>query len=335
MLNALRKRNHVLPAMVFSLGIVCSILLFSTSPILGSLSCLIILFLTYLELVTQWSFRAPPRRKPALEDPRFERRMVVVNGQQLAHYIAAGRPGMPLVWMCHGWTSASCRMIDRADSFLNRGWSVLLVDLPGHGISGGLEKWSAEESTSYLLEAINQLHRKQPELFGAGIVHYGHSIGAFIGLRISKRRGELNEGMNVQGWIMESPMTGYTEIFGETCNILRIPSALRPIVLRKTLRHFNARNEGVALFNRLDEADVPLWGMPRERVLLVQAIPDERLGSIHHERLIRLIEGGDNPSLLTTSLLDDLTHSGSHESPSRKAAVEAWLDEHFNGHSSA
>ena len=91
----------------------------------------------------------------------------------------------------------------------------------------------------------------------------------------------------------------------------------------------------MALFNRLDEADVPLWGMPRESVLLVQAIPDERLGSIHHERLIRLIEGGDNPSLLTTSLLDDLTHSGSHESPSRKAAVEAWLDEHFNGHSSA
>ena len=335
MLNALRKRNQVLPAMVFSLGIVCSVLLISISVILGFLGCLITLFLTYLELVTQWSFRAPPRRKPALEDARFERHMVVAKGQQLAHYIAAGRPGMPLVWMCHGWTSASCRMIDRADSFLNRGWSVLLVDLPGHGISDGLEKWSAEESTSHLIEAINQLQRKHPELFGAGIIHYGHSIGAFIGLRISKRRRELNEGMNVQGWIMESPMTGYTEIFEETCNILRIPSALRPIVLRKTLRHFNARNKGVASFNRLAEADVPAWGMPRERALLVQAIPDERLGSIHHERLIRLIEGGEDPSLLTTSLLDDLTHSGSHESPSRKAAVDAWLDEHFQVHSSA
>ena len=321
--------------MVFSLGSVCSVWLFSISAILGFLGCLITLFFTYLELVTQWSFRAPPRRKPALEDPRFERRMVVVKGLQIAHYIAAGRPGRPLVWMCHGWTSASCRMIDRADSFLKRGWSVLLVDLPGHGISDGLEKWSAEESTSCLLEAMNHLQRAQPELFGAGIVHYGHSIGAFIGLRISKRRGELNEGLNVQGWIMESPMTGYTEIFEETCNILRIPSALRPIVLRKTLRHFNARNEGVASFNRLAEADVPAWGMPRERALLVQAIPDERLGSIHHERLIRLIEGGEDPSLLTTTLLDDLTHSGSHESPSRKAAVEAWLDEHFQVHSSA
>ena len=182
MLNALRRRNQVLPAMVFSLGIVCSVWLISISVILGFLGCLITLFLTYLELVTQWSFRAPPRRKPALEDPRFERRMVVVKGLQIAHYIAAGRPGMPLVWMCHGWTSASCRMIDRADSFLKRGWSVLLVDLPGHGISDGLEKWSAEESTSYLLEAMNHLQRAQPELFGAGIVHYGHSIGAFIGL---------------------------------------------------------------------------------------------------------------------------------------------------------
>ena len=165
MLNALRKRNQVLPAMVSSLGIVCSVLLISISVILGFFGFLITLFLTYLELVTQWSFRAPPRRKPALEDARFERHMVVAKGQQLAHYIAAGRPGMPLVWMCHGWTSASCRMIDRADSFLNRGWSVLLVDLPGHGISDGLEKWSAEESTSHLIEAINQLQRKHPELF--------------------------------------------------------------------------------------------------------------------------------------------------------------------------
>ena len=134
---------------------------------------------------------------------------------------------------------------------------------------------------------------------------------------------------------MESPMTGYTEIFEETCNIFGSHLQLRPIVLRKTLRHFNARNEGVASFNRLAEADVPAWGMPQERALLVQAIPDERLGSIHHERLIRLMEGGQSPTLLTTTLLEDLRHSGSHESPSRKAAVDAWLNEHFQFHSSA
>lgn len=335
MLNVLRKHNHVLPACVFLLGLVCSVWFLSINVLVGAFCCILTLFLTYLELVTQWSFRAPPRRKPKLDDNRYESRMIVVNGHRIAHYIAAGRPGMPLVWMCHGWTSASSRMVDRAESFLERGWSVLLVDLPGHGISDGLEKWSAEESTTLLISAINKLQREQPDLFAAEMVHYGHSIGAFIGLRISKRRSELNEGMNIQGWVFESPMTGYTEIFDETCNILRIPHPIRPIVLRKTLRHFNARNEGVAHFNRLDEADVPAWGMPQERALLVQAIPDERLGSIHHERLIRLMEGGQSPTLLSTTLLEDLRHSGSHESLSRKAAVDAWLDEHFQVHSSA
>ncbi len=335
MLNALRKRNQVLPASVFLFGILCSAWLSSVNIILGGLGCLITLFLTYLEVVTQWSFRAPQRRKPALDDGRYDQRMINVNGYHLAHYIATGQAGMPLVWMCHGWTAASCRMVDRAESFLKRGWSVLLVDLPGHGISDGLEKWSAEESTTLLIQAINSLQRERPELFESGIVHYGHSIGAFVGLRISKRRKELNDGMNFLGWILESPMTGYTEIFDETCNILRIPSSLRPIVLRKTLRHFNARNEGVASFKRLDEADVPAWGMPQERALLVQAIPDERLGSIHHERLLGLIEDEQNPIPLTTSLLKDLKHSGSHESRSRTTAVDAWLDEHFRPHSSA
>ena len=208
MLNALRKRNHILPAFVFLMGIICSVRIFSFNVLVGSIGCILTLFLTYLELVTQWSFRAPPRRKPPLDDDRFEQRMVVVNGLNLGHYIAVGQPGMPIVWMCHGWTSASVRMVERAESFLERGWSVLLVDLPSHGVSDGLEKWSAEETTTLLIQAINKLQREQPEIFTAGMVHYGHSIGAFIGLRISKRRIELNDAIKIQGWVLESPMTG-------------------------------------------------------------------------------------------------------------------------------
>ena len=335
MLNALRRQNHVLPGAVAFIGLTGSLWLSSLNIILVIPSLTLTVYLFYLELVTQWSFRAPIRRKPAFDDHRYEQVMITVANRKLAHYVAKGTPGAPLVWMCHGWTAGAFRMGARAEPFLERGWSVVLVDLPGHGISEGLTKWSAEESTTLLIGAIRQLQAKRPELFASGVVHYGHSIGAFIGLRLSKRRDELEHAFDFCGWVMESPMTGYTEIFDETCNLLRIPSLLRPVVLRKTLRHFNALNEATASFQRLDEADVPLWGMPQERVLLAQAMPDERLGQIHHERLIALMESGSTPELLTKALLEDLTHSGSHISASRDVVVKAWLDQHFIAHSSA
>ncbi len=334
MLNALRKQNHLLPALVLIGGLCFSAGLWSLKPFLGFVAVGGTLFFVYLEVITQWAFRAPIRRKPAVDDQRFEQLMIASNGRQLAHYIAEGKPGAPLVWMCHGWTAGAFRMVSRAEPFLERGWNVVLVDLPGHGVSDGLTKWSAEESTTLLLDAIQQLHAERPSLFAAGVVHYGHSIGAFIGLRISRRRHEINPEIKFRGWVLESPMTGYTEIFDETCKLLRIPSPLRPVVLRKTLRHFNALNEG-AKFSRLSDADVPQWGMPLENTLLVQAMPDNRLGSVHHERLIHLMEAGDAPELFSKALLEDLTHSGSHISPSRDAVMRAWIEEHYRAHSSA
>jgi len=68
--------------------------------------------------------------------------------------------------------------------------------------------------------------------------------------------------------------------------------------------------------------------------LMVQANPDERLGPVHHQRLMEVMASGEQPNLLATHLLDDLRHSGSHESLSRKAVVDDWIDQRF-GHSSS
>ena len=225
-------------------------------------------------------------------------------------------------------------MVHRASTFVERGWHVVLVDLPSHGASGPLPKWSAEQATTLLIQSMNELRERRPEMFTNGVCYYGHSIGAFIGLRISKRREELNEAARPHSWILESPMTGYTEIHDETCNILKIPMILRPWVLAKTLRHFNAINGPVRLVRKLSDADVPDWGLPNEPTLMVQANPDERLGAVHHQRLVDVMSSGERSNLLTTHLLDDLRHSGSHESSSRKAVVDAWIDEHVN-HSSS
>lgn len=335
MLSWARQQNHVLPVAVGMLG--ASLTFYAVVNhgwVVGMIVASTASLLLYLEIVTQLSFRAPRKRKEPLTAPNWKRVDINVGGYDIAHYVRQGQTDKPLAWVCHGWTSGSVRMIHRSSSFIDRGWNVVLVDLPSHGASASLPKWSAEQSTSLLIAAMNRLQQQQPQMFRRGVCYYGHSIGAFIGLRISKRRGELSEHAHPGAWIFESPMTGYTEIHDETCNLLKIPTPLRPWVLRKTLAHFNAINGPERTVRSLSDADVPTWGIPAEATLMVQANPDERLGSIHHRRLIKAMSDTKNTSILETHLLDDLRHSGSHESDSRKTVVDAWLDEHFDYSSS-
>ena len=335
MLSWARQQNHVLPVSVGVIGFILTLYAgVSHGLVVGTIVAMTASLLLYLEIMTQLSFRAPRKRKEPLTAPNWKRIDINVDGYDIAHYIRQGQTGKPLAWVCHGWTSGAVRMIHRSSSFMDRGWNVVLVDLPSHGASAPLPKWSAEQSTSLLIGAMNRLQQQQPEMFGRGVCYYGHSIGAFIGLRISKRRRELSEEAHPDAWIFESPMTGYTEIHDETCNLLKIPATLRPWVLRKTLAHFNAINGPERTVTSLSDADVPTWGMPNEATLMVQANPDERLGPIHHQRLIEAMSDAKNKSSLETHLLDDLRHSGSHESDSRKTVVDAWLDEHFD-HSSS
>lgn len=334
MLDWARQRNHVLPLCVGSIGTVLSVIVvLNFGWVLGFVSVMVSSLFLYLEILTQWSFRAPAKRKPPLNEAGWKQLNLNVNGYTLAYYIQDATPGAPLALVCHGWTAGAIRMVHRASSFAERGWNVAMVDLPSHGASDSIPKWSAEQATTLLIQSMNMLREERPELFRNDVCFYGHSIGAFIGLRISKRRAELDEAAHPTGWVFESPMTGYTEIHEETCNILKIPTMLRPWVLNKTLRHFNAINGPERMVSALADADVPTWGLTREPTLMVQANPDERLGAVHHQRLMDVMASGEGATLLTTHLLDDLRHSGSHECTSRKVVVDAWIDQHFT-HSS-
>ena len=196
---------------------------------LGIIAGLLSVFFLYLEIVTQWSFRAPSKRKPALVDNAWERMTIDANGYGIAYYVHKGQQNAPLAWICHGWTAGAIRMVHRASTFVERGWNVVLIDLPSHGASDALPKWSAEQASTLLMKSMNDLRQQRPEMFNNGVCYYGHSIGAFIGMRVSKRREELDEAIHPTSWIFESPMTGYTEIHDETCNILKIPMALTPL----------------------------------------------------------------------------------------------------------
>ena len=327
MLDWARKRNHVLPVIVGVIGALSTAYLWFTHPLLGLSTGLFSAFVLYLEIVTQLSFRAPRKRKPVLEQQGWDAQDVLVNGCSVRHYLWRGEPSRPVAVLVHGWTSGAVRMDRRALSFIQRGWSVVLIDLPGHGGSGDLPKWTAERCTTILLESLDRMNIMESNLFSNGVWYYGHSMGAFVGLRISKRRDQADWTAHLSGWVFESPMTGYTEIHHETCNILRIPFPLRPLVLAKTIRHFNALNSDVGAIQGLSEADMPAWGLPSEPILLVQADPDERLGPIHATRLVSSMEANDRSELLTVHMLPELRHTGGYTNDARKALVDAWLDQ--------
>ena len=328
MLSSLRQRNHLLPGLVLILGAPLTYFASTRSILLGFLVLIVSLFTFYLELMTQWSFRAPTRRKPPIDDGSWNPTAINIDEHTVMMYHKLSSPGSPTALLIHGWTSGAVRMVHRAQPFLDRGWNVVMLDLPSHGGSSRLVKWSAEQSSTIIVQALNALNQHQDALFRGPVVIFGHSMGCFIGLRISKRRTELEFGERLAGWIFESPMTGYTEIFDETCNLLRVPQLLRSTLLRNTIRHFNAINIATTVLNSLSEADMPLWGMPSERLLLVQASPDERLGEAHHIRLTAEMDRQGLDAYVSAHYLATMRHSGSHDHAQRERIVGEWLDTH-------
>ena len=328
LLAKLRRVNHALPALVTFGGVSLTFLSWLISPHIALLVAVYSLYAAYMEVMTQWAFRAPKVRKPKLVDDHWNPLAYEVSGIEMFTNHASGEKGRPTVWICHGWTSGSQRMVGRAQSFQAKGWNVVMVDLPSHGGSQRLRKWTAEESTTLVIGAVNQLARDVPFLFEGPVYFYGHSMGAFIGLRLSKRRDEVVFGAKLSGWVFESPMTGYTEIFEETCRLLRVPRFLRPTLLKKTIRHVNAINPSPQPLQSLPEADMPLWGMPKEPLLLVQAQPDERLGDAHHLRLKNSMRDAGAIQLLSTHYLSSLRHSGAAVHGERDRLVSQWIDVH-------
>lgn len=328
MLDNLRRLNHVLPLIVLFSGLSLTWISSGINIALSTVFLITTLFLLYLEVVTQLSFRAPMKRKPPLNDSNWTKVKHHVDGKIMVSHYFIKNTSAPTVFICHGWTSGSQRMLGRAELFIQQGYNVIMIDLPGHGESQSITKWTAEQSSTMVIDTLNQLYDMQPNLFNSRMLIFGHSMGGFISLRLSKRRKELKMHSILSGWITESPMTGYTEIFEETCNLLRIPSMLRPIVLKKSIRQFNALNSATPDLMSLADVDCPEWGAFEEPTLLIQADPDERLGTSHYLRLQEVMQA-DSPSLLTSVLLDDLAHSGAAVHKRRDEVIRQWIQNEF------
>ena len=89
-------------------------------------------------------------------------------------------PAMPTVVFIHGAQNDHSVWALQTRYFAHHGYSVLAVDLPGHGRSKGAAKTGVPELADWLLEVLDAAGVQKAALFG-------HSMGSLIALEASFR----------------------------------------------------------------------------------------------------------------------------------------------------
>ncbi|MYM96650.1 alpha/beta fold hydrolase [Duganella vulcania] len=103
-----------------------------------------------------------------------------------AYCYTGGKPfnaALPTVVFIHGAQNDHSVWVLQTRYFAHHGYSVLAVDLPGHGRSKGAAKASVPELADWLLQVLDAAGVQKAALFG-------HSMGSLIALEASHRAPE-------------------------------------------------------------------------------------------------------------------------------------------------
>lgn len=130
-------------------------------------------------------FATTPSRKPgsvkaraALEEAQplmaqAKRLDLPINNSRIAtwHFPAEGKGTGETVLVTHGWGARTEHMLDIITALRRAGWSVVALDLPGHGASGGRTLQMA-----MAVEAVDAARRQ----YGHFAMMLGHSFGGAV-----------------------------------------------------------------------------------------------------------------------------------------------------------
>ncbi|MDE0556867.1 MAG: alpha/beta hydrolase [Candidatus Poseidoniaceae archaeon] len=294
------------------------------SLLLGAL--LINLFIEYIIIQI---FRKPDFQKASIEIEPWVELIADCRGVEARAMLNRRDQSAPLLLMIHGWKSSAESVRERAEWFCEQGWHALIVEMPGHGRAMSVEKWTAIRVIEHTVELMDSLDSLLPSENITEIVYYGHSMGGFVGLNLSKRIDNYSWGNKIKGWILESPMTKYSMVYEESLMHNRIPQFLHPSIQRRLLVQFSALHPQEKPIHSLIELDVPIWGMPQQPTLILQAEEDSVLGRSHYDLLVSSMIDAGREEILTTHLIKDLPHSSARINSTRNHHIEQWLEKNF------
>jgi acylglycerol lipase len=132
-----------------------------------------------------------------------------------------------VILLVHGLGEHSSRYAHWAERFNNKGYTMLTMDLQGHGKSGG--KKGHIKSLGVFLDDIDLLYNKADELFpGYKKILYGHSMGGNLVLNYIIRRNR-----QIDALIVTSP---WLRLVGEpSAAVIKVTGLLKRILPSLTI----------------------------------------------------------------------------------------------------
>ncbi len=129
-----------------------------------------------------------------------------------------GRASDPAVLLVHGWGGRGTQLRGFIAPLLERGFSVVAYDAPGHGMTGG-----EESSLPHILQGLNSM------LDHLGPVHaiVGHSVGAAMATIALAQRPEVGRA------VLIAPPASLVDHTRRIAAALRWPEALRAATQRR------------------------------------------------------------------------------------------------------
>jgi pimeloyl-ACP methyl ester carboxylesterase len=315
------------------LFITCTIRLIGDYSLLGNViftlligALLVNLFIEYIVIQI---FRKPDFQKPSIEIEPWLELIADCRGVEARAMLNRRDESAPMLLMIHGWKSSAESVRERAEWFCEQGWHALIVEMPGHGKAMPVEKWTAIRVIEHTVELMGALDRLLSSEDITEIVYYGHSMGGFVGLNLSKRIDNHPWGHKIKGWILESPMTKYSMIYEDSIRRNKIPKILHSSIQKRLFAQFSALHPQEDPIHSLMELDVPIWGLPQQPTLILQAEEDSILGRSHYDLLVSSMIDAGREEILTTHLIEDLPHSGARTNSTRNLHIEQWLEKNF------
>ncbi len=134
-----------------------------------------------------------------------------------------GRAADPAVVLVHGWGGRGTQLRGFIEPLLERGFSVVSYDAPGHGMTGG-----AESSLPHILQGLNTLLDR----LGPVRAIVGHSVGGAMAAIAMARRPAVMRG------VLIAPPASLIDHSRRIAAGLRWPEALRAVTQRRIEQRF-------------------------------------------------------------------------------------------------
>lgn len=115
-------------------------------------------------------------------------------------------PALPCLVFIHGAQHDHFVWMQQVRHFAGRGYSILAVDLPGHGQSGGAPLPSIEALADWLLALLAKVGVGGTAHFTPNITLIGHSMGSLIALEAAARAPSLIRHLVLIGTAVPMPV---------------------------------------------------------------------------------------------------------------------------------